>query len=214
MAEIIHRRISELLCSKICHDLISPVGAINNGMELLTDTSSGMQDDAMSLVGASSRQAAQRLEYFRLAFGGWGGGDEATTEFGLLRQMIASHATDNKLELTWRQKPDDSDRLAKSASQLVLGLVLIAAECARRTAALEIDLGVSTDRLHLYVKVSGDRCALHPETQNGFDQNLSIDDISVRNVVAYNCLQIAMANQLALNFSDGSPDSVEFNVTE
>ncbi len=214
MAEIIHQRIAELLCSKLCHDLISPVGAINNGIELLADTSSGMQGDAMSLIGDSSRQAAQRLEYFRLAFGGWGGGDEATTEFGLLRQIIASHAIDNKLELTWRQKPEDSDRLIKYACKLVLGLVLIATECARRTAALEIDLGASPDRLQLYVKVSGDRCALHPETRNGFDQNLDIDDISVRNVVAYNCLQIAMANQLALYYSEESPNSVEFNVTE
>jgi histidine phosphotransferase ChpT len=214
MAEIIHQRIAELLCSKICHDLISPVGAINNGMELLTDTSSGMQDDAMSLIDASSRQAAQRLEYFRLAFGGWGGGDEATTEFGLLRQMIVNHAMDNKLELTWRQKPDDSDRLVKPAGKLVLGLVLIAAECARRAASLEIDLGNPSDRLQLYVKISGDRCALHPDVRNGFDQNLCIDDISVRNVVAFNCLQIALANQLALNFSEESPDSVEFNVTE
>ena len=151
---------------------------------------------------------------WRLAFGGWGGGDEATMEFGLLRQMIARHAIDNKLELTWRQKPEDSDRLIKYAGKLVLGLVLIATECARRTAALEIDLVASPDRLQLYVKVSGDRCALHPETRNGFDQNLDIDDISVRNVVAYNCLQIAMANQLALYFSEESPDSVEFNVTE
>lgn len=214
MAEIIHQRIAELLCSKICHDLISPVGAINNGMELLTDTSFDMQDDALSLIGASSRQAAQSLEYFRLAFGGWGGGDEAMTEFGLLRKMIAGHAMDNKLELTWRQKPEDSDRLLKSVGKLVLGLVLIATECARRTAALEIDLSNSSDRLQLFIKVTGDRCALHPETRNGFDQNLCVDDISVRNVVAYNCLQISLANQLALNFSDQSPESVEFNVTE
>lgn len=214
MTEIIHQRIAELICSKICHDLISPVGAINNGMELLTDTSSGMQDDAMSLIGASSHQAAQRLEYFRLAFGGWGGGDDATTEFGLLRQIIARHAMDNKMELTWRQKPEDSDRLIKSAGKLVLGLVLIAAECARRTAALEIDLRHSPDRLHIYVKVSGDRCRLHPETRNGFDQTLGIDDISVRNVVAYNCFQISLENRLTLHFSDESPDTVEFTVTE
>jgi hypothetical protein len=122
--------------------------------------------------------------------------------------MIASHAMDNKMELTWHQKPEDGERLIKTAGKMVLGLVLIAAECARRTAELEIDLGASTNRLHIYVKVSGDRCALHPETRNGFDQHLRIDDISIRNVVAYNCLQISLANQMALHFSDKSPDTL------
>ena len=214
MVENIHQRVTELLCSKICHDLVSSVSAINNGMELLTDLDSGMRDEAMSLIGDSSRQVAHRLEYFRLAFGGWGGGEDATTEFGLVRQMIASHSIDNKLELIWRQKPEDSDRIEKYKGKLILGLVLLAGECARRTAELEIDFKTSSDSVKLDIKLSGERCALHAETRAGFNQNIAIDDITVRNVVAYYCCQISQANQLVLKFSDEAPDSVEFNVTE
>ena len=68
-------KLAEMLCSKLCHDLISPIGAINNGLEFLQDADSGMADDAAILIGGSAKRAAQKLDYFRLAFGVGGSGD-------------------------------------------------------------------------------------------------------------------------------------------
>ena len=62
-------KMTELLCSKLCHDLISPIGAINNGLEFLQDESSEMANEASKLIDTSAKQAADRLAYFRLAFG-------------------------------------------------------------------------------------------------------------------------------------------------
>ncbi|MAF47699.1 MAG: histidine phosphotransferase [Rhodospirillaceae bacterium] len=212
MVEDIHQRVTELLCSKICHDLISPVGAINNGIELLTDLTSGMQEDAVSLIGDSSRQVASRLAYFRHAFGGWG--DGAAAEFGTIRRLVESHSNDNRMDLSWRQKPDDGDVVEKHAGKILLNLVLLAGECARRSATLEIAFAAPLDNLKLEIKLTGDRCALHPETRTGFDQDLGAEDLTVRNVVAFYSGQIAQANRLVLKYSDESPDSIEFNVTE
>jgi histidine phosphotransferase ChpT len=62
-------RILEILASKICHDLISPVGAINNGVELIEDIGPSVTEDAMKLISNSGQQAAKRLRMFRMAYG-------------------------------------------------------------------------------------------------------------------------------------------------
>ena len=65
--------LAALLCSKLCHDLLSPVGAINNGLELLEDeTDPEMRDRCLDLLYDSARVSADKLKYFRLAFGAAG----------------------------------------------------------------------------------------------------------------------------------------------
>ena len=66
--------LAALLCSKLCHDLLSPVGAINNGLELLEDeTDPEMRDRCLDLLADSARVSADKLKYFLLAFGAAGG---------------------------------------------------------------------------------------------------------------------------------------------
>ena len=62
--------LAALLCSRVCHDIISPVGAINNGLELLDE--GGADADAMNLIRASARNASARLQFARIAFGAAG----------------------------------------------------------------------------------------------------------------------------------------------
>ena len=67
MSYMIDIRVLELLCSRICHDLIRPVTAINNGMELLEDDPGDMLDDIRDLLMNSASEGAGKLQYFRLA---------------------------------------------------------------------------------------------------------------------------------------------------
>ncbi|MGL4404805.1 MAG: histidine phosphotransferase, partial [Notoacmeibacter sp.] len=62
--------LAALLCSRICHDVISPVGALNNGLELLDEP--GAEADAMALIRVSARNASARLQFLRIAFGAAG----------------------------------------------------------------------------------------------------------------------------------------------
>src|SRR3954468_16264066 len=62
--------LAALLCSRVCHDVISPVGAIVNGLEVLEDENDpAMHDFALDLIRKSARQASARLQFARLAFG-------------------------------------------------------------------------------------------------------------------------------------------------
>ncbi len=62
--------LAALLCSRVCHDVISPVGAINNGLELLDEGRCGCR--AMDLIRTSALNASVRLKFARLAFGASG----------------------------------------------------------------------------------------------------------------------------------------------
>ena len=74
MSTQIDIRILELLSARLCHELISPVGAINNGVELLGEEDPEFVRDAVTLVGQSAKKAAQRLQFYRFAYGTLGGG--------------------------------------------------------------------------------------------------------------------------------------------
>ncbi|MSP89576.1 MAG: hypothetical protein EXQ92_12320 [Alphaproteobacteria bacterium] len=75
------QRVLELLMSRVCHDLISPVGAVVNGVELIEDGGADMTDDAMALIAKSARQASRRLQFFRMAYGAAGsGGDRSLAD--------------------------------------------------------------------------------------------------------------------------------------
>ena len=67
-------RIAELLASRLCHDLVSPVGAVGSGIELLREFGEDPGGDAMTLVEQSARLATERLQFFRIAFGQAGAG--------------------------------------------------------------------------------------------------------------------------------------------
>ena len=73
MADIIELKATDLaamLCSRVCHDLINPVGAIGNGLEVLADpTQSAMADGAQELIASAAKQARAKLEFARLAYG-------------------------------------------------------------------------------------------------------------------------------------------------
>src|SRR3546814_15179738 len=61
-------RVAELLVSRLCHDLVGPIGAVGNGLELLSDDEFGMAEDAMKLTTNSARPASNVLSFFRLAY--------------------------------------------------------------------------------------------------------------------------------------------------
>ena len=69
MSGQIEFRVMELLCSRLCHDLISPVMAINNGMELMAEDSGAMADDIRDLLTMSAGAAAAKLQFYRIAYG-------------------------------------------------------------------------------------------------------------------------------------------------
>src|SRR3954469_15786401 len=91
-----------LLVSRVCHDLVSPVGAVVNGLEVLEDeTDLAMRADALKLVAASAEQAAARLQFARIAFGAAGSAG-AELDLSEIGRIMAGLLKGGKTELPWR----------------------------------------------------------------------------------------------------------------
>ena len=117
---------ASLLCSRLCHDLLSPVGALNNGIELLADEQDPeMRARCLALLSESARASANKLKFFRLAFGAAGGfGDDVDTREA--RAAIEGlFGGDGRIELGWMV---DDGSLGKTAIKVLLNLSLIAGE--------------------------------------------------------------------------------------
>ena len=123
-----------LLCSRVCHDIISPVGAINNGLELLDE--GGADADAMGLIRASARNASARLQFARIAFGAAGSAG-MQIDTGDAEQVARAYLANEKPEFMWT---GGRALLPKNKVKLLLNLILLANAAIPRGGKLSVNL--------------------------------------------------------------------------
>ena len=126
--------LAALLCSRVCHDIISPVGAINNGLELLDE--GGADADAMMLIRASARAASARLQYARIAYGA-AGSDGMQIDTGDAESVAQSYFRNEKANLEWEGA---RALLPKNKVKLLLNMLLVSAGAIPRGGRLNVAL--------------------------------------------------------------------------
>jgi histidine phosphotransferase ChpT len=127
--------LAALVCSRVCHDLISPVGAIVNGLEVLEDDKDeSTRVFALDLIKKSARQASARLQFSRLAFGA-AGSIGAQIDLGDAESVARGFLEDDKTKLVW-QLP--RILMAKNRVKLLLNLLLLAMQTIPRGGTLTI----------------------------------------------------------------------------
>lgn len=152
--------LASLLCSRLCHDLMSPVGALNNGIELLADeTDPDMREKCMELLADSARATANKLKFFRLAFGAGGGfADEidAREAHAVLEGLFGA---EGKVELGWAV---DDHKLPKGAIKLLLNIALLAGDALVRGGRLDVGAERTDGAIEIAVRGEGPRILLDP----------------------------------------------------
>ena len=127
--------LAALLCSRVCHDVISPVGAINNGLELLDE--GGSDADALDLIRTSALNAAVRLKFARLAFGA-SGSVGASIDTGEAEKAAKDFAAaEKKTEVTWN---GPRAIVAKNRVKLLLNLFQVAYGGIPRGGSVDVTL--------------------------------------------------------------------------
>ena len=118
--------LAALLCSRVCHDLISPVGAIMNGLEVMEEDKNDAETQtfAMDLIKKSARTASAKLQFCRLAFGAAGSAG-AQINFGDAEKVTRGLIEDGKDQLTWNLP---RVLLPKNRVKLLLNMVFIAGQ--------------------------------------------------------------------------------------
>lgn len=154
--------LAALMCARICHDLVSPIGALGAALEVLGDDSSAdMHEDAMDLVRTSAGQATHKLKYLRLAFGA---GTSAPGMLGvqqleaLIQDMYGSGKATIKVETKLQE-------IEKNRGRLVLNLVMVALQSIPRGGELVIELTRKAEAYIFNLTASGPKARIYEEFQ-------------------------------------------------
>ena len=144
--------LAALLCSRVCHDLISPVGAIVNGLEVLEDDNDeSTRTFALDLIKKSARQASARLQFCRLAFGA-AGSVGAQIDLGDAESVARGFLEDDKTKIAWNLP---RLLLPKNRVKLLLNLLLLAGQTIPRGGTMTIDPIGAGDQIGFKVTAAG-----------------------------------------------------------
>jgi histidine phosphotransferase ChpT len=145
-------RVLELLASRVCHDLISPIGAVGNGLELLEDADDEMSEDALKLSANCVRRASALLEFFRMAYGT--AGSDAGLRWENAKQLAEGLVDGPKTTLVWGAAPTGLN-VPVAAPKLALNLVLLGTEMLPRGGEIAVALQVAGNRVIVSAVASG-----------------------------------------------------------
>jgi histidine phosphotransferase ChpT len=174
---------ASLLCSRLCHDLLSPVGALNNGIELLADEHDPeMRARCLDLLAESARASANKLKFFRLAFGAAGGFADVVDTREARGAIEGLFGGDGRIQLGWMV---DEPVMSKAALKVLLNLVLIAGDALVRGGSLDIGAEQNGEGLDIVVRAEGSRIVLDPELKKVLIGEMSEDDVAPRAAAAW-----------------------------
>ena len=203
--------LASLLCSRLCHDLLSPVGALNNGIELLADEQDPeMRERCLELLAESARASANKLKFFRLAFGAGGGfGDEIDTREAKTA-LDGLYGADKRIELGWMVA---DDKLSKGAVKLLLNLAMIAGDSLVRGGRLDVGAERREDRLEMVIRAEGPRILLDPKLRETIAKGHSGGDVEPRAAGAWLAHALAAEAGGTIQLSDPDAEVLLIGVT-
>lgn len=149
-----------LLVSRVCHDLVSPVGAVVNGLEVLEDErDAAMRAEALKLVASSAEQAAARLQFARIAFGAAGSAG-AELDLGEIGRTIKSFMHGGKIEIDWKAAHVN---WPKNWAKLLMNATLLAADSLPRGGKVAVETSTEGAAPSFTVKATGQGARLLEE---------------------------------------------------
>lgn len=183
MTETTSTDLAALLCSRLCHDLLSPVGAFANGLELLaTETDPAMRDNCIQLLEQSAQISTNKLKFFRLAFGAAGGfGDRVAIEEP--RALIETLAADKgKIAVNWALS---AANLSKPAVKVLLNFAQIAVDALVRGGTLDVGAELREGACEIVIRATGGKIAFDETIGRALEGGLHDGELTSRTAAAY-----------------------------
>jgi histidine phosphotransferase ChpT len=192
--------LAALLCSRVCHDVISPVGAIVNGLEVLEDEKDPeTQEFALGLIRRSAQQASARLQFCRLAFGAAGSAG-ASIDLGDAEQVSRAFIQDEKVQLIW-----NAPRLllAKNKVKLLLNLLVIAQTSVVRGGTITVDLvdDGSNSNTAITVTAKGQNARMPPHAADLIAGKSATGTVDAHGIQAFYAGQVARASSMEVSMA-------------
>ena len=174
--------LASMLCSRLCHDMLSPVGALSNGLELLAEEQDPeMRGRIVELLEQSAKTSADKLKFFRLAFGAAGGFGEAIPVAEARALIDALVGNNGRIEARWALS---GNALPKPAIKLLLNLALIGIEALVRGGTLDLGAELRDGESEIVIRAAGPRIAFDPLVGKALDGTIDRADLSSRTAPA------------------------------
>ncbi len=203
--------LASLLCSRLCHDLLSPVGAMNNGIELLADEQDAdMRERCLELLTESARASANKLKFFRLAFGAGGGfGDDIDTREAK-SALEGLYGPEKRIELGWLVA---GDHLPKGAVKLLLNLAMIAGDGLVRGGQLDVGVERGEGSIEMVIRAEGPRVLVDPALRETIVRGAGGRTVEPRAAGAWLAHELAAEAGGSIQLSDPSAEVLMIGVT-
>ena len=183
MTDIDPTQFASLLCSRLCHDMLSPVGALSNGLELMRDEQDPeMRERCMELLEQSAATSTAKLKFFRLAFGAAGGyGDRVPVDEpqGLIAALLAGN---DRIRLNWAIS---ESQLPKPAVKVLLNLAQLAIDALVRGGDLDIGVEGRDGATEIAVRATGPKIAFDRAIGAALDGTMAVSELSSRTAAAH-----------------------------
>jgi len=210
MERDVSHRITELLCSHLCHELISPVTAVNNGLELIGGGDAALEPEAVELTRNSAAEASRRLQFYRLAYGQAAGLDAAR---GLVEAQDLSKGllAGGKIKLAWSDGGVTGSQIGKPGVKLLLNIIALAREALPRGGTVSVTLAGQPD-FACTVTAEGTGARLTPEARSAMEDDAAVEQLTPRTVHAYLVATTARRLKTGLTIESGHADRVIFRL--
>jgi histidine phosphotransferase ChpT len=181
-----------LLVSRVCHDLVSPIGAVVNGLEILEDERDAtMRADALKLVTSSAEQAAARLQFARIAFGA-AGSTGAQLDLNEVGRMVRGLLKGGKVEIDWQAA---SLNWPKDWAKLLMNAALLAADSLPRGGKVKVETTGDSNAPGFRVHAAGQGARLLEEVEKAVrgEPNGPLDGRSIQPYLTYKLSRVLNA---------------------
>lgn len=172
-------RAIELLASRICHDLVSPVGAIGNGIEFMEDMGPDGFEDSLDLIKHSASQASVRLQLFRICYGA--GGSEKMVSAKAIYEAFINFMDKGKFSLEWDLLNDVPDELPTGFLKMILNALIFVHDGLPKGGTLN----VKVDGDHMTITGQGDMIRLREGALDALEGHAIVEDLDPKNIHGY-----------------------------
>ncbi|HWI26418.1 MAG TPA: histidine phosphotransferase family protein [Stellaceae bacterium] len=203
MSGTIEFRVLELINARLCHELVSPVGAINNGVELLDDEDPDFVRDAIQLIGQSARKAGQRLQFYRFAYGTTAASSSGA---GSGRDLASGLLEGGKVRCDWSS---EAATLPVDWQRLACNMLVLAAETLPRGGVILVR-PLRAGASGIEVAAEGESVNISPDLRAALDPAVAVDQLTSRTVHAYFTAHLARQLGAAVVLAEAEPQRVLF----
>jgi len=174
--------LASLISSRICHDLISPIGALNTAIEVLDDTESKeMHEDALKLIKLAASEASAKLSYLRIALG-TNSTSKGVMNLDKLKLITENMFNTEKFSFNWYVS---EIKLEKSIARILLNILMLAIQSIPRGGKVTIKIEEKSDKLKLVTSANGIKSRLDKQTEDAFKGILPSEEIDGRVIQSF-----------------------------